>query len=230
MYVGVDGFRHGWVSVSIDGQGNGSIEFLCEISQLNHRQYHMAMIDIPIGLPQSGNRDCDMAARKYLGRNRNRVFTGARRPLLKHCHSYDEANRLGRKLLVDGNPGAGISKQLFCILKKIKEVDVFLNPQRQEKLRECHPELVFHRQNNDHPVDNKHVPQGRSQRRKLLGSIRNLDDLLAARLGTGAKEDDVLDACACAVAAMDCANDKGNVVPDGRPPMDRQNLVMQIWY
>ena len=230
MYVGVDGFRHGWVSVSIDGQGNGSIEFLCEISQLDHRQYHMAMIDIPIGLPQSGNRDCDMAAREYLGPNRNRVFTGARRPLLAHCHSYNKANRIGRKLLVDGNPGAGVSKQLFCILKKIKEVDGFLNPQAQEKLRECHPELVFRRLYNGHPVDNKHTPQGRSQRRELLSFIRNLDDLLPARLGTGAKEDDVLDACACAVAAMDCANGKHNVVPNEKSPTDLRNLVMQIWY
>ena len=41
------------------------------------------LVDIPIGLPDSGRRECDLAARKLLGPRRGTsVFTGARRPAL----------------------------------------------------------------------------------------------------------------------------------------------------
>jgi predicted RNase H-like nuclease len=46
------------------------------------------------------------------------------------------------------------------------------------------------------------------------------------RLGEGAKRDDVLDACAAAIAARDLAGS----VPEGTPPRDSKELSMQIWY
>ncbi len=231
MYLGLDGFRHGWVAASIDGRGKGNIEFLCDISQIDHRQFQMAMVDIPIGVPRFGNRSCDMAARELLGTNRTRVFTGARRPLLEYCHCREQANRIGKTLLVDGHPGAGVSCQLFCILKKIKEVDDFLGPDRQKVVRECHPELVFLRLNMNRPVPNKRAHDGRQCRRELLAHhIFDLNRLIDERLGTGAKEDDVLDAFACAVAAMDCADGKEYVVPAGPCCFDSRKLKMQIWY
>ena len=45
------------------------------------------------------------------------------------------------------------------------------------------------------------------------------------RIGTGAKRDDVLDACAAAIAARDIAG----CVPEGMPPRDAYGLPMQIW-
>ena len=48
------------------------------------------------------------------------------------------------------------------------------------------------------------------------------------RLGTGAKPDDVLDACAVAIAARDF--NQGNVLPRGRVEKDARGLKMQIWY
>jgi predicted RNase H-like nuclease len=229
MYLGVDGFRYGWVAITLDDKGEGSIEFLCDIQQLEEREYKMGMVDIPIGLPPYGKRRCDLAAKELLGPDRNRVFTGARRPLLG-CRSHEEANRTGKSLCVSEQPGDGVSAQLFCILKKINEVDEFMNSKRQETLRETHPELVFFRLRGSR-LDKKHSPKGKTQRRELLTPrIRNLPELVNERLGTGAKEDDVLDACACALAAKDCAADGQNVLPTGIACIDGKKLRMQIWY
>jgi predicted RNase H-like nuclease len=230
MYLGLDGYKKGWVCVTIDERGGSHVDFLRDIQELNQRSYEMAMIDIPIGLPEADKRQCDLCAREILKVDRNRVFTGARRPLLDHCCDYDEANSLGRKLEVGGKAGDGVSKQLFCILKKIKEVDAFLSPDRQNYLRECHPELVFRRLKGD-PVPNKHTPGGLEVRRNLLKPyFTGLDELIEKRIGKGAKEDDVLDACACAIAARDCATGKNNVVPRKPVPCDGKKLKMQIWY
>jgi predicted RNase H-like nuclease len=230
MYTGIDGFRHGWVVASIDGRGGANLEFICEISRVDLRSYQMAMIDIPIGLPSSGNRTCDLRAKELLGPNGSRVFVGARRPLLG-CKSPEEANQVGRGLLVDGEPGAGVSIQLYSLLKKIKEVDDFLNPGRQEQLRESHPELVFLRLNENRPLASKHQPDGRQCRRQLLAPyVFDLNRLIDQRLGIGAKEDDVLDAFACAIAAMDCAERRRFVVPDESGAVDERMLNMQIWY
>jgi len=50
--------------------------------------------------------------------------------------------------------------------------------------------------------------------------------LAKARIGSGAKRDDVLDACAVAIAARDMAGS----VPEGTPPIDAYQLPMQIWF
>ena len=55
----------------------------------------MVVIDIPIGLPESGRRACDLEARAMLGPRRSSVFTGVRRPLLA-LDSYEAANAWAR--------------------------------------------------------------------------------------------------------------------------------------
>ncbi len=222
-YLGLDGFRNGWVAVYLNSRQTGEIEFLDHIDDLRTCRYRMAAIDIPIGLPDQGNRPCDMAARQMLGINRNRVFTGARRPLLAFCKDYKKANRAGKAL------GAGISRQLFGILCKIKQVDTFMQRAGQGRLRECHPELVFQRLGG-RALESKKTDKGRKQRRKILSEyFSNLDALINKRLGTGAKHDDVLDACACAIAARDCARGRKFVVQSGKK-RDGRNLKMEIWY
>jgi predicted RNase H-like nuclease len=225
-FIGLDGFKHGWVAVSIDNSGSNTIEFLCDVRQLADRKFDMAMIDIPIGLPPSGNRDCDVEARNLLAHHRSRIFTGARRPLLG-CTCYEQANKLGK-----GELGGGVSCQLYCLLPKIREVDEFISKKSQNKMRETHPELVFWRLNNEKPLAKKKSTQGREQRIKLLKDwgIKDVRELLANRYGTGAKVDDVLDACACAIAAKDAANGTDCYVPTSASKPDATGLKMQIWY
>jgi predicted RNase H-like nuclease len=224
MYLGIDGYRHGWVVVSINEDGNGRIEFLGEIVQLARRPYTMAMIDIPIGLPKSGTRRCDKSGRDMLGEHRARLFTGARRCLLS-ATTPEEANQLGIEI-----DGTGVSRQLFHILKKIGEVDEFVKSEGQQKLREAHPELVFLRLSRGRRLCSKRTFKGFTERLELLRPrIPNVDELLPARIGKGAKKDDVLDASACAIAAMDYAKGREHVTPYDPKP-DCRGLMMQIWY
>ena len=69
--VGADGCRAGWLCVEeCKGRLTGHIfrsfpEMLAALSEAS-----VIAIDIPIGLPEQGKRDCDMAARFHLGRPR----------------------------------------------------------------------------------------------------------------------------------------------------------------
>jgi predicted RNase H-like nuclease len=226
MYLGLDGYKKGWVCVSIDDHGCSQIDFLCDIHQLDQRSYKMAMIDIPIGLPASETRVCDQMGRDFLAEHRSRVFTGARRPLLS-AQSHLEAHEIGRRI-----DGTGVPLQLFHILKKIREVDDFVQRSGQKRFRESHPELVFQRLGGA-PVCKKKSSLGREQRIRLLEAARisGVSEALKMRKGKRAKIDDVLDAYACAIAARDCANGGNHVVPPSCPaPKDSEGLKMQIWY
>jgi predicted RNase H-like nuclease len=98
MFVGLDGYRKGWVAVWLDEHEQAEITFLDSMGELFDRPFMKAMVDIPIGLPESGYRTCDEEGKNYLGRNSSRVFTGARR----HCFHIQEEkmHMLGPRLLM----------------------------------------------------------------------------------------------------------------------------------
>jgi predicted RNase H-like nuclease len=81
--------------------------------------------------------------------------------------------------------------------------------------------------NANKPLPSKKSEEGDCLRRKLLkgSGFREVDRWLTkTRIGTGAKRDDVLDACAVALAARELA---GSV---GSPQPDTYGLPMQIWF
>jgi predicted RNase H-like nuclease len=188
----LDGYPKGWVAVWLSGQVQ-KIEYLSHIGELLNRNFDIAMIDMPIGLPVSGYRDCDHQARSLLGSNRTRVFLGARRCFL-NCKTHADA----------------------------------MTPELQSVVMECHPELVFWRLNNCNPVPRKKDPEGVQLRVHLLEKqgLRHLDEFINSRLGQGAHVDDVLDACACAVAARDRTSERKAL--GGNP--DKKGLRMEIHY
>jgi predicted RNase H-like nuclease len=93
------------------------------------------MIDIPIGLPDRGYRQCDIEARALVG---PRVFLGARWGVWKF-ETLDEANAHYWR---EEGVGRGISMQLFCIRGKLQELNETPIPPR---LFEAHPEMIFRR-------------------------------------------------------------------------------------
>ena len=221
--IGLDGFRKGWVAVTLDGDRR-SIAFPRDISWLATQRFDRAAIDIPIGMTDDGGRICDRLARTKLRPHGSRVFSGARRWLWDEfadpARANDEAVRRGQ---------TRVSLQLWHIGAKIMEVDAFVQANRRPDLREVHPELVFLRLNSDAPLPSKHHEEGLALRRDLLLShgIVEIDDWLnSARKGTGAKADDVLDACAVALAARAPVG----CLPEGEALYDSQQLPMQIWY
>jgi predicted RNase H-like nuclease len=220
--LGLDGYSKGWVAVLLDG-GIGDIRFCRDIAEALSTGFERAAIDIPIGMADDGERVCDIMARERLRPHSSRVFTGARRWLWLEFSDPDHANR---DALRRGQKR--VSRQLWHLGPKIMEVDKFLRANHARDIREAHPELVFLRLNNGGPLPSKKSEAGIDLRRALLRreGIREIDNwLTGARIGTGAKIDDVLDACAVAIAARDVAG----CIPEGMPPRDAYGLPMQIW-
>jgi predicted RNase H-like nuclease len=220
--IGLDGYSRGWVAVRIDG-GVRELLLLNTISELLALTFDRAGVDMPIGLPEQGSRDCDIEARKMLGSHASRVFTGARRGLWDH-ETHASAN-----LMLKGRGEAGISIQLWHLGPKIGEVDAIMTLDLQRRVREVHPELVFLRLNFGRALPSKKTEDGIAQRMRLLRreGFVELKDWIAQKL-PGVKTDDILDACAVAIAARDFT--QGNVLPRGTAAKDARGLKMQIWY
>ena len=221
--LGLDGYSKGWVAVLLDGDRR-EITFHRDVGQALSRPFDRAGINIPIGMTDNGERDCDLLARAKLRPHASRVFTGARRWLWEEFSDCDDANREAER-----RQQKRVSRQLWHLGAKIMEVDAFMRANSAGDIREVHPELVFLRLNGNKPLPPKKSEEGNSLRRHLLKreGIHDIDRwLLGARTGTGAKPDDVLDACAVAIAARDPAGR----VPEGTPRFDACRLPMQIWF
>jgi predicted RNase H-like nuclease len=219
--VGLDGFAKGWVAVRVDG-AKRELHVLRSISELLAMTFDRAGIDMPIGLPEQGLRECDLQARALLRPHASRVFTGARRGLWGFS-SHADANRA-----LKARGEAGVSIQLWNLGAKILEVDALMTPRLQSRIREAHPELVFLRLNFGRPLPSKKTEEGRALRLRLLRreGFSEIRQWLDGRR-FGAKPDDILDACAAAIAARDLG--QGHVLPRENAPRDAKGLKMQIW-
>jgi predicted RNase H-like nuclease len=186
-------------------------------------------VDMPIGLLERaapGGRACDRAARALLGRPRaSSVFSPPTRPALVNDGYADAMAR----------NGAGMSKEAYNILPKIRELDALLTPGAQSGVFEAHPELVF-RALAGHPMrHNKKTPAGRRERLRCLRPAFGaaFRDPLRARLELGAGKvavDDVIDAYALAHAARRIQTGQATRLPQGPAPVDARGLRMEIWY
>lgn len=205
------------MAVHLDDDGGQRFDYSSDLQNLISGPYVRAMIDVPVGLPAHGYRRCDIEARALVG---SRVFLGARWGVWQFkCHQ--DANehywRLGDK---------GISRQLWCIRDKLKEVNEWMTPDRQLKLLESHPELVF-RWLAGRDLDSKKSASGREQRLNILQGY-GLDEIgrwLTTRRGTRIGRDDLIDACVCALAARDGKNRFPR-----EPEFDGRGIRMEIWY
>lgn len=220
--LGLDGYSRGWVAVLIDGTRR-DVLLLGSISELLTMKFDRAGIDMPIGLPQQGLRACDLEARAMLRPHAARVFTGARRGLWDHA-SHEAANRVLRR-----RGEAGVSIQLWNLGPKILEIDAMMTQRLQQRVREVHPELVFLRLNFGRPLPSKKTEEGIALRIRLLRreGFVELKQWIAQK-SAGVKTDDILDACAVAIAARDFTS--GHVLPQNSAPKDAKALKMQIWY
>ena len=221
--IGLDGFSEGWVAVCLDGDEQ-TISFHADVTEALSGKFDRAGIDIPIGMTEDGARACDLLARERLRPHASRVFTGARRWLWEEFSDPDQANR---EALRRGQ--TRVSRQLWHLGRKIMEVDAFLRAHPPIDVCEVHPELVFLRLNGSKPLPPKKSEEGDVLRRRLLKrqGFRDVDRWLdEQRIGTGAKRDDVLDACAVAIAARE---PEGSV-PEKDVLLDEYRLPMRIWF
>jgi len=234
-YLGVDGCKAGWFFVAIGPENEAEFGVFESIDPLfqAYPDAEYILIDIPIGLPSKVNkiRTCDTEARKVLKPKRhNSVFSPPCREALP-VSTYEAACRINKKIT-----GRKISRQVYHLSQKIREVDNLLNQNFEARkiIRETHPEVCFWALAGFKPMDHyKKTPQGLKERLGLLkkhfprsSAIYKaaLDRYLRKEVG----RDDILDALANAVTASQFNKNKASL-PE-RPENDTLGLPMEVVY
>lgn len=192
-------------------------------------------VDMPIGLPEragAGGREAENAVRPFLGARQSSVFSVPSRAAI-YAGDYADACRLA---LETSQPPRKVSKQLFNIAPKIREVDTTLraNPALAARVYEVHPEVAFWRLNGERALEepkkmrSRPYPPGLALRRDLLGTAKLPAALVTATPPKGAAEDDIIDALVCAAVARRLHDGLARPFPDP-PPRDAYGLPMAIW-
>jgi predicted RNase H-like nuclease len=230
IIAGIDGCPSGWLCLTKDlSTGVVQARILVEIGELLTFDPRPAvvLIDVPIGLTDSGPRSCDQAARALLRRPRaSSVFPAPIRPMLA-ASTYAAACAIG--VQTDGRKP---SRQLWNIMPKIREVDAFLRADvtHHPLLREVHPEVSFCLWNvNKAMMHNKKSPAGRSEREALVLSVFGTAYSSAqSTLPRGRyTNDDLLDAVAALWTAERVMTGNAKTLPE-LPPSDSCGLRMEI--
>jgi predicted RNase H-like nuclease len=210
--TGIDGCRAGWIAVGVDGSDvEVRVGALADVLRGAPRP---VAIDVPIGLfddGASGDRACDKAARARLGRPRaSSVFAPPTRKAL--------AARAWRA-------GLGLSKQAFGLLPAMREVDAWITPARQRWIAEAHPELAFALLAGAPMRHAKRTREGRAER--IAALPRAFAGVVRGGPPSGARWDDLLDACALAWTADRIRRGVALRLP-ARPSKDARGLRMEI--
>lgn len=195
----------------------------------------MIAVDIPIGLPERagpGGRRPENAVLPLIGARQSSVFSVPSRAAI-YATQYRDACRVA---FATSDPPRRVSRQLFMIAPKIREVDETLraDPVLRAKVFEVHPEVAFWRLNGDRalsePKKVKGTPYrpGLALRRRLLVAAGYPQTVVDAAPPKGAGSDDVLDALACSAIARRLHAGSAKPFPDA-PGRDDYGLSMAIW-
>ncbi len=237
-FAGVDGCPAGWMAVFVRaGRDGARVRVMPRFADVFTTAEAPAVIavDMPIGLPERagpGGREAENAVRPLLGERQSSVFSVPSRAAI-YAKDYREACRLA---LATSDPPRKVSKQLFNIAPKIREVDESLRANPAHVLRgfEVHPELAFWRFNGERAlnepkkVKSRPYAPGLALRRGLLIASGLSEDAINVAPPKGADADDVLDALACAEIARRIHFRQATPFPD-QPGRDAFGLTMVIW-
>jgi predicted RNase H-like nuclease len=234
--VGVDGCPGGWVAAFLRSAGDaGEVRIVPRFADLAREGAAVIAVDMPIGLPAKvgrGGRAAENAVRPLLGARQSSVFSVPSRAAVE---AADFAGACAAALATS-DPPRKISRQLFMLIPKIREVDAALRADAALAARtfEVHPELAFWRLNGDRALDEpKKIrgtphPPGLALRRRLLIAAGCPAALAEAAPPKPAGPDDLLDALACAMIARRLHAGLARPFPDP-PPRDSSGLPMAIW-
>ncbi|MEA3026689.1 MAG: hypothetical protein QOF91_1974, partial [Alphaproteobacteria bacterium] len=149
--AGVDGCAGGWIVAFVRPQSAEArlriVPRFADVLSATERPAVVA-VDMPIGLPErvgAGGRAAENGVRPLLGARQSSVFSVPSRAAI-YAANYGEACRIAQ---TTSEPPRKVSKQLFNIAPKIREVDEALRAASDaaERVFEVHPELAFWRLN-----------------------------------------------------------------------------------
>ena len=176
-------------------------------------------IDIPIGLPDSGRRAADLAAREFVGPRRSSVFFTHPWAMIE-APTYADAREIAKQRF-----GAGISAQAYALRSKILEVDAIA--QSDDRIIEVHPEVSFRELAGTHLLHSKRTWNGQMERRRLLADAQITLPSHLTEAGD-IPVDDVLDAAVCAWTAARFVAGTARSMPDP-PEISDAGRPMAIW-
>lgn len=228
MIAGVDGCKGGWLVIKAplwpikrdeelmvcrDWPTVAAVTYDCEV----------VAVDMPIGFPPTSlwPRTCDVQARQMLGSARTRVFFAPPRGALV-AKSPTAFQSLHRRLT-----GKGAGYPVWPIVSKMNEIDGWITPSLQTKVREFHPELAWQRVNGNVPMSPKKEAAGQNQRRRYLHrhvAGLALMESWKKQLGRAAALDDLFDALIGLKVAYDihaAGIPHRNILPATPRPMQR---------
>jgi predicted RNase H-like nuclease len=218
--AGIDGYKKGWIAVVLKGKTFALAEVFGSFAEVVHGLVGVEFIgvDIPIGLPETGERLADRQAKEVLGSRGNTLFMVPPRRVLE-APDYETAKQ-------HAEPGKKPSRQLWGISRKILEVND--DPGLDDRFFEVHPEMTFFEMAGRKPLPSKKTWDGHWTRHELLGRA-GIE--IPKNLGKGPGEagpDDVLDAAAAAWTAL--RKSRGEAVPLPDPPQDSRGWPTAIWF
>jgi predicted RNase H-like nuclease len=236
--AGVDGCPGGWLAVFVRADGDEvSIRVAPRFQEVAEAPERPAIVavDMPIGLPDragAGGRAAENAVRPLLGARQSSVFSVPSRAAIEAA-DYRAACQTAA---ATSDPPRKVSKQLFHIAPKIREIDACLRDDTAIAARvfEVHPEVAFWRLNGGRALNEPKKIKGRCHgpglelRRAILISAGMPRDTVQSQPPRGAAEDDLLDALACSAIARRIHAGLAKPFPDP-PPRDAYGLQMAIW-
>jgi predicted RNase H-like nuclease/NTP pyrophosphatase (non-canonical NTP hydrolase) len=193
LVLGVDGCRAGWFGVLL-GRGPARAMVAPTLAELLDLvdDVECVAVDIPMGLPDAGERAAEGAVRARLTGRTSSVFSTLVREAYE-AETYDEGLAVHRRVA-----GKGFSKQSWALRAKILEADAFRRSFVRAPMVEVHPELSFAHLAGAPMAAGKKTPEGRAARREALVAVGIHPP---HHLPGGVAEDDLLDACAAAWSA-----------------------------
>ena len=238
-FWGIDGCPCGWFCVGLGADDSWDCFLAKDIGEAHEKlrrcNAKIALIDIPIGLPSSkGGRECDKAARKFVGGRSSSVFSVPCRQAVeayRNASGDKSAKEKAGKSASKRVTGGPMSAQTWGIVPKIAEVDSFLceNEGVKNFFREMHPEVCFRAFSKESLGHSKKKPQGFAERMAILSKhLPNAKEIFDGirnchRYGVG--KDDILDALVGALTAK-----LGYKILPPNPPQDSRGLPMQMLY
>ena len=236
--AGLDGCRTGWVAAFVRPEGaDAHVRILPRFAGVLAAPEAPAIVavDMPIGLPDRigpDGRGPERAIRPLLGARQSSVFPVPPRAAV-YAADFGAACAAA---LAASEPPRKVSKQLYMIAPKIREVDEFLraHPATTDRVYEVHPELAFWRLNGERALDQPKKVKGvcyepgLGLRRRLLIAAGMPPAIVNGSPPKGAGADDLLDALACAAIARRLHAGTAQSFPDA-PSRDAFGLPVAIW-
>jgi predicted RNase H-like nuclease len=228
--AGADGCPGGWICAVLDRDSGEVRPLLCRTSEdllgIEPEPVVLA-IDMPIGLAESGDRECDRLARSLLGPRRSSVFPAPNRPALS------AVTQRGADAITRAITGKGVHGRAWGLYRRVLSLDLLLDPRSQGRVVEVHPELAFFALNGERPLGHsKHDEAGVAERRTLIDRAFGpsaFPRFREAIPGIEADDDDLLDALAASWTALRIAEGTARRLPDD-PPTDAKGLRMEMWF